>query len=55
MSKPKEFRVTRKRVTHENIYIFAKDWEDAEKIASEEEHDWEYLHSHDHLEVEEVE
>ncbi len=51
--KPKEFKVTRRRVTHESIYISAEDWEDAERIACEKEHDWEYLYSHDHLEVEE--
>lgn len=55
MSQKKEFVVTRKRVTYENTYIIAKDWEDAEKIASEEEQDWEHLHSHDHLEAEETE
>tara|TARA_R100000734_G_C3292815_1_gene84409 strand:- start:675 stop:842 length:168 start_codon:yes stop_codon:yes gene_type:complete len=55
MSQPKEFRITRRRVIHENIYIFAKDLVDAEKIACEEEHNWEYLHSHDVFEVDEVE
>jgi hypothetical protein len=38
--KPKEFKVTRRRVTHESIYISAEDWEDAERIACEKEHDW---------------
>mgnify|MGYP003140640530 CR=1 FL=1 len=51
----KTFRVTRKRIIHENTYIIAKDWEDAERLATEEEQDWEHLDSHDYIDAEDTE
>ena len=49
----KEFRVTRKRTITEECYVMAKDWEHAEQLGHEEEHDWEYVDSQDIISPEE--
>ena len=52
MSKPKEFRLIRKRVIREECYVMAMDWEHAERLGHEEVQEWEHLDSHDEVEVE---
>ena len=49
----KEFRVTRKRTITEECYVMAKDWEHAEQLGHEKEHDWEHVDSQDDISAEE--
>ena len=49
----KEFRLTRVRTVTEECYVMAKDWENAEQLGHEEEHDWEYVDSRDTISAEE--
>jgi hypothetical protein len=43
----KEFRLTRVRTIKEECFVMAKDWEHAEQLGHEEEHDWEHVDSRD--------
>ena len=49
----KEFRLTRKRTIKEECFVMAKDWEHAEQLGHEEEHDWEHVDSQDIISAEE--
>ena len=49
----KEFRLTRKRTIKEECFVMAKDWEHAEQLGHEEEHDWEHVDSQDIISPEE--
>ena len=49
----KEFRLTRWRTITEECTVMAKDWEHAEQLGHEEEHDWEYVDSQDIISPEE--
>mgnify|MGYP003114191013 FL=1 len=49
----KEFRLTRKRTIKEECFVMAKDWEHAEQLGHEKEHDWEHVDSQDTISAEE--
>jgi len=51
----KEFRLTRKRTITEECFVMAKDWEHAEQLGYEEEHDWEHVETLDIIDAEEEE
>ena len=53
MANLKEFRLVRKSIKKEEVYVMAKDWEDAEEQGHLNTNlDWEYLNEEDEIEVE---
>ena len=49
--KLKEFRLVRVPEKVEECFVMAESWEDAEKKGHEEELDWEFMNSHDEIQV----
>tara|TARA_B100000282_G_scaffold285426_1_gene250925 strand:- start:427 stop:606 length:180 start_codon:yes stop_codon:yes gene_type:complete len=49
--KLKEFRLVRVSEKVEECFVMAESWEDAEKKGHEEELDWEFMNSHDEIQV----
>ena len=46
-----EFRLVRVSEKVEECFVMAESWEDAEKKGHEEELDWEFMNSHDEIQV----
>ena len=49
--KLKEFRLVRVSEKVEECFVMAESWEDDEKKGHEEELDWEFMNSHDEIQV----